>query len=338
MNKRVLCLCGLLMIGLGFTESSPSVAAISTSTLDTPPLWVLKKPGPSTQVKVTVAQRGINPCLTPDPGFPGYSSWDRAPSLGQMIVPNDLRVDRKGNFDLVIHFHGHEAARKEWVRAADGVVMAGIDLGNGSGAYEDKFADPAAFPRLVKSIEDGVAKRMNLSRAKARRVALTSWSAGYGATLRILGTTFGKRRVDAVVLLDGLHTGYFGGGIDTSKLRPFVDFARSAAASQKLMVISHSSIIPPGYASTTETAQYLAWAVGGKPEVSKHQEAYRLGLNEISRYSTGSFHVRGFSGNEALDHCAQFEMLGYAAREFLASRWGFLPVSGNPAAQVTASR
>lgn len=333
MNKRLtrvlssLMLTGLIATGLVVTGQGASVAAPSRSTLDTPPAWVLRKPGPSTQVKVSVAERGINPCLTPDPGFVGYSGWDRAPSVGQMIVPKNLRVDSKGNFDLVIHFHGHEAARKEWVSAVSGVVLAGIDLGTGSGAYLQKFEDPTAFPTLIKSIEEGVAKQANLPRAAARRIALTSWSAGYGATLQILGTEEGKRRVDAVFLLDGLHTGYLDAGMNTKKLRPLVEFARRAAGEKKLLVVSHSSIIPPNYASTTETAQYLAWAAGGRPHAPDRKESYRLGLKEISRYSRGSLHIRGFEGNEAIDHCAHFGMLGYSARQFLASRWGFLPVA-----------
>ncbi len=294
--------------------------------MQTPPAWVLQKPLPETQYRTPSGQRGINPCLTPDPGFGAFYGWDRAPSIGQMLVPKGLHLDRSGRFDVVVHFHGHEPARKEWVSTVDSVVMVGIDLGNGSGAYLNKFAHPNEFRRLLESVEQGVAKRLGVPQAKVGRVAVTSWSAGYGATLRILSSEYGRRMVDAVFLLDGLHTGYTEQGIEQAKLQPVVDFARAAAKNEKLLFVSHSSITPPDYVSTTETAQYLVWSAGGRPQAGSQRESYRMGLHEVQRFTKAGLHVRGFAGNGRLDHCAQFAMLSYATRNYLAPRWGFKPL------------
>ena len=43
------------------------------------------------------------------------------------------------------------------------------------------------------------------------------------------------------------------------------------------MFVSHSSIIPPGYASTTETANFLIEKVGGKPHKASRAAATRWG-------------------------------------------------------------
>ncbi len=285
------------------------------------PHWVTEKPSPATQIQRSIAERGVNPCMTPDPGFGNFSTWDRAPLLGQAIVAKD--IERANTFDVVVHFHGHEAGRKALVEHVEGgIVFVGIDLGTGSGAYLDRFADPSLFEKLLISIETAVRKREGNDRLTIRKVGITSWSAGYGAVLRILSTPYGKRRVDALALLDGLHTGYEGSSLSEKKLEPIVDFALRAKRSEKLLYVSHSSIIPPGYASTTETANYLVYKVGGRPEHPKDQRKFPLGLQLISTYSAGQFTVRGFEGNGTLDHCAHFGLLGQVVRGRFQSRWG----------------
>ena len=114
--------------------------------------WVLVKPGAETQVQKSVQERGgINPCMTEDPGFGAYEPWRRGLPIGQLLAPRTWRA--KGAFDVVFHFHGHEAARKEWVRVMDGPVLVGIDLGNGSGPYDHYFSSPDAFRELVAATE-----------------------------------------------------------------------------------------------------------------------------------------------------------------------------------------
>lgn len=282
--------------------------------------FVAKKPPPSTQSSKTVAERGgVNPCNTPDPGFGLYDKWARGIDMGQLIMPTSKRFARGGQFDVMIHFHGHEAARKEWITVMDGAVLVGIDLGLGSGPYETAFDAPEAFRQLLESVERAVAKKVGRDSAKARKVGLSAWSAGYGAVQKILGQKYGKQRVDSVVLLDGLHCGYQGQSVNALQIQAFTDFAREAAAGRKLMFVSHSSIIPPGYASTTETANFLIHEVGGTAKPSKG--AGPLGLELISRYTRGNFHVRGFSGNDKMDHCAQLGLYKDILKIHIKPRW-----------------
>jgi hypothetical protein len=289
--------------------------------------FVAKKPVAATQVSKTVAERGgVNPCNTKDPGFGVYDGWTRGIDMGQLIMPSSKRFTRGGQFDLVFHFHGHEAARKEWVTVMDGAVLVGIDLGLGSGPYETAFDAPEAFERLVQSVERAVAKKTGRDGASARRIGLSAWSAGYGAIQKILGQKYGKQRVDSVVLLDGLHCGYQGQGLNGLQIQAFSDFAKRAASGQKFLFVSHSSIIPPGYASTTETASFLIHQVGGSPKRSRG--AGPLGLELISRYTQGNFHVRGFSGNDKLDHCAQLGLYRDVLKIHIKPRWNTPRVTG----------
>jgi hypothetical protein len=312
-------------------KRSPAKAAelpsATTLAKTRPPSWVLEKPARSTQTQKSSRERGTNPCWVRDPGFGAYRKWDRAPSMGQMIVPQDLAIGPRGEFDLVVHFHGHESARKEWVQAVESGVLVGIDLGNGSGPYARGLARPGRFQELVRSVERAVAERAGLKRAKVRHLGVSAWSAGYGAVESILRTSYGREHVDSVILLDSLHSGYEDGTLNREQLKPFADFARRAARGEKFMFVSHSSIIPPTYASTTETAQYLIWQVGGTPGPAKPRPGDPMGLELLSRYSRGQFHVRGYAGNDKLDHCAHIALLGDVLRVRLAPRWGMRQVA-----------
>jgi hypothetical protein len=289
---------------------------------DTKPAnWVVEKPSADTQTQKTAEERGINPCNTPDKGWGVYDKWSRAPSMGQMISPGKGGIAANGGFDVVFHFHGHEPVRKEWTQVMDGAVLVGIDLGIGSGPYASAFSAPDSFKKLVESVEKAMAEKTGKKSAHVRKVGLSAWSAGYGAVGEILEQAYGKKVVDIVILLDGLHSGYAGESLNEVQLVPFVEFAKEASARHKLMFVSHSSIIPPGYASTTETAKFLIEKVGGKPKKTKPRGADPMGLDLNTRFSKGSFHVRGYNGNDKMDHCAHIGLLRDVLKVHVKPRW-----------------
>lgn len=296
--------------------------------------FVPEKPTDASQTQKTPEERGgVNPCNTKDPGLGIYEPWNRAPSLGQMLIPARGGVTKDGKFDVVIHFHGHDPMRKEWTKVADGAVLVGITLGIGSGTYQQTFSNPSAFKELIASVEKGVAEARGLKSAKVRKVGLSAWSAGYGAVEQILRQDYGKEIVDSVILLDGLHTGYDAdGSLTESQLTPFLDFAKRAKAGKRFMYVSHSSIIPPGYASTTETVNWLVHELGGKPKKMKPRKGDPMGLEINSKYDVGNFHARGFDGNDKMDHCAHIGLMRDVLKSYLKPRWkspkGFGPKKG----------
>lgn len=305
-------------IGVLLAAASPAApGALAQMTL---PQWVTAKPAPTTQTQKTAKLRGINPCMTPDPGFGIYGGWRRDVSMGQYLQPARGGLRRDGSFDVLFHFHGHEAVRKEWVTVMDGAVLASIDLGIGSGPYEDTFALPTTFETYLRSVETAVARRSGNSRVHARYIGLSAWSAGYGAVQRILEQPIG-RRVDAVVLLDAMHCGYVDGHVDGRQISSFVRFAEQAATGKGFFFVSHSSIIPPGYASTTETANWLVWSLGGRPQVARQNSAGTMGLDLISRFDREGFHMRGYAGNDKMDHCAHIGLMRDVLKIHLAPRW-----------------
>lgn len=285
----------------------------STSVIAPPPAW--------TQTQKSAEQRGINPCNTPEPPPGVYGSWDRGVLMGQALAPKRGGITKSGQFDVFFHFHGHDPVRREWVRVMDGAVLVGLTLGIGSGPYESTFRDPNLFSKYVQSVEQFMAKHTGNPKARARKIGLSAWSAGYGAVGEILRTAYGKRVVDSVILLDGMHCGYQGNSLNDVQLAPFVEFAKRAAAGSKFMFISHSSIIPPGYASTTETSQYVIHKLGGKPRAARSRGSDPMGLDLIARYDRGGFHVRGYQGNDKMDHCAHIGLLRDVLKVHIKRRW-----------------
>jgi hypothetical protein len=301
------------------TEAAPEPAAPSSSAA---PAASAAPTAPAKASKPPKKRRGgIHPCMTPDPGFGAYDKWSRAVSMGQMIAPKAGGVRKDGGFDVIIHFHGHEPVRKEFVKTSNGVVLVGIDLGIGSGAYQNGFASPQTFTRLITSIEAEMAKRSGNAKAHVRKLGLSAWSAGYGAIDQILRQTGGKN-VDAVILLDSLHAGYENEQqktLKTLQLDPFVAFAKRAAAGKTFMFMSHSSIIPPGYASTTEVASYVLQKIGGKPQKAKREDV--LGLDMIRKYDKSGFHARGYEGDDKPDHCAHLGLMAGIMKTHILPRW-----------------
>ncbi len=84
-------------------------------------------------------------------------------------------------------------------------------------------------------------KRTGVANARARRVGLSAWSAGYGAVQNILAQPSAQKRIDSVILLDGLHCGYAKGSISELQIQSFIDFAELAAGGRRFMLVSHSS-------------------------------------------------------------------------------------------------
>ena len=222
-------------------------------------------------------------------------------------------IGRRDDPDLVVHFLG-AAWLPEYAasRLKTKTVAAVVNIGAGSGIYDRAFSDPAAFDSLLANVTREVSAALGRTVA-FRRVTLSGFSAGHGAVRAILRDPRHFARVDAVLLLDGMHTSYVpdgvvlekGGTLDPKNLDGFVAFARAAMRGEKRFLVTHSEIFPGTFASTTETADYLLTTLG------LHRTAVLRwgprGMQQLSEVESGRFELLGFAGNSAPDHIDQFQ-------------------------------
>ena len=312
---------------LGYQRSwfAPSAPSTSVSAKSPPKP---KKPAASIPLHVPMEltadekAKGYWECSEPDPGYGFYGAPHKIEN-GFVVIPERGGHDASFGYDVLLHFHGFGAVRKNVVRAGKAVVFAGLDLGNGSGPYSDFFAQPGAFERVKDQVGQALRDASGDPRAHIRHLALTAWSAGYGAVNEILKR--GDDGIDAVVLLDGLHTGWAPGAphddpssLEAVRIAPVIAFSQRAAAGEKIFFYTHSSIVPPGYASTTDTAKLLYARNGVKPLAAPPTDD-PLGLLEW--VDVKGFHVRGYAGGDERAHCDHTRFIADAIRDFLEPAW-----------------
>jgi hypothetical protein len=235
-----------------------------------------------------------------------------------IFIPRNKET-RSGPLRLLIHFHGAAFVPEHAVSQVRGnYILAGVNLGPGFGVYERAFVKPAVFDDLLGAIRERI--KPYFPTAEFAHVVLSGFSAGHGAIRAILRESRHAAAIDGVLLLDGLHTSYVpprtvvaeGGALEEAQLTPFLQFAESAVAGRKTLLVTHSEIFPGTFASTTETTDYLIRALRLKrvPVL----EWGPLGMQQLSKVQRGRLLILGFAGNSAPDHIDHF----HAMHHFLA--------------------
>ena len=273
--------------------------------------WVAARP--AFQSSLSAAQRGgIEPCAQQPVDTSAFDDW--APvSRGKFIAPRGLSLDEGGGFDLIIHLLGDEPIRRELIASQEPFALYSLTVNQG---YAPLFTGTQFQAAIVAGVEQALSKRL-AKPAHVRHLALSAWSAGFVGIEAALAQPAGKD-IDAVILIDGLHAPRNNDPAFKAQMKPFVDFAAQAARGERAFFVSHSSIDPPDFASTTECAHYLISTLGGKPQPVRRTDPFGLELVEF--YRKGEFQVRGYAGNDRADHCAQLAVLRDAFSA-LGARW-----------------
>ncbi len=224
--------------------------------------------------------------------------------LGTLYLPPGLHAGKHAT--VLFFFHGGTWL-PEVAGAQDRTAVVSVQAGSGSAAYARLFEDPKRFLALLAQAE-----------AKAQmhfgRVLLGGWSAGCGAIRQVMQDPASYARIDGALLIDGMHTDYVDGKpgpleskIGTGNLEVWIKLGRDAIAGRKRVIVTHSEIFPGTFASTTETADYLAQQLGLK--VRPVLKWGPMGTQQISEASGGHFLMLGFAGNSAPDHVDQLHSL-----------------------------
>jgi hypothetical protein len=227
-------------------------------------------------------------------------------TLGGLFIPAAI-ADRE-TLPVLIHFHGGTWLPEVAVARHGKAAVIAVQLGSGSSVYAKPFKERNRFRDLLDEARQKTGRHF-------APLVLSGWSAGYGAIREILRSPDDYARVDAVLLIDGLHAGYKRGTpgpkeseLNEEDLAVFVQYARDAAAGRKQLIITHSEIFPGTFASTTETTDYLLRQLDlRRTPVLKWGP---MGTQQLSDAGQGKLSVIGYAGNSAPDHVDQLHSLG----------------------------
>jgi len=264
--------------------------------------WIAARP--KFQYSHSAAERGgVEPCASQPVNSSAFKPWSVLGS-GKLLMPASGAVDAKGGFDLIIHLHGEEPVARELAISGQKFVLYSITR-DPSESYAPFFNSKGALSQLTSLVEREVSQQSGRP-AHVAHLALSAWSAGFVGVEAALAQPE-QRPIDAVVLIDGLHAPRSDRAAFEAQLKPFLTYAERAARGDGWFFISHSSIDPADFASTTECAHYLIAQLGGKPQAVERNDA--LGLELVEAFDRGDLFVRGYAGNDKADHCAQLGIL-----------------------------
>ncbi len=258
-------------------------------------------------------------------------------SWGVMMVPEAFEPGPDGSYDLIIHFNGNVDLTLEGLDRLDiNAVYVVINLGIGSSVYEQTFAGPSSIQTLLDRVPAELKKR-GLPNPRLGRLALTAWSAGYGAIMQIIAQPKFAEQVDSIVLLDGLHTSLKKNSLeaDPLMLQNITAFAKAAVRGERLLTITHSNVEPIGYASVKASTDLILGdlalerspASGATiiPDMASVKGVLprdeMVALVPVSTVDAGAFHVRGYKGNEPTHHISHLLQASEIAFPTLAARW-----------------
>lgn len=228
----------------------------------------------------------------------------------QIFLPEAARG--AGRVSLLMHFHGSAfVAERAVTEQPSPYIVATVNLGAGSSVYERAFTDPL----VLQALRDTIAAQLGQRGLQLGRTVLSGFSAGCGAIRAILREETLVKLVDAVLLIDGVHTSYVpegrvlaeGGQLDTTRIESLRRFGQLALDGQKRMLVTHSEIFPGTYASTTETADYFVRALGLRR--TPVLEWGPVGMQRLSVAARGGLRIEGFAGNTAPDHIDHYHGL-----------------------------
>lgn len=263
---------------------------------------------------------------------------------GVMFLPKTFVPEPDGTYDLILHFHGNANIVLGSVEHAGlNAVVAVVNWGIRSAPYREKFQVPDAFDHLLAQIDGGV-KARGVKTPKLGRVALTSWSAGYGAIESILehrkSPAAGADPLDAIIAVDGVHAAFLDGDPKRIKERTvlaWVNAAKAAAKGGVMLSMTHSEIDPIEFVSAQRSQLFVLDQLDEEPvapAVLRHPEHLALECAKIAvaqgkekrmipilDVRLGNLRVQGFEGITKEHHIAHLTQMAAVVFPDLVARW-----------------
>lgn len=229
---------------------------------------------------------------------------------GSLALPGSFQP-RSGPFTVSMHFlGGNDALMQKFCDIGFNAVHYNSSLTGRSQQFKEPFLPHAEyFGEILEAIEGAVRQQCNAPDARVGNIAVSSFSAGYGAVREILKVPEYFERIQTLFLLDTVYAGWVSDEVRVPQVEQMIDFmrfAQAAARREKRLIVSHIDYDcdDAGYCSTRKTAELLLASVGGTRQPA-HED---LGLSRppTNRCDIGDFHLLHYADE---DHGYQLRML-----------------------------
>lgn len=308
-------------------SASASASASAAASASAPASVSAPEPAPVEIVPLAPGERA-------DAHFDG--SW-RAPLAGGLLMFPPSFHSEDGVYDLVLHLNGNtDLVEQSYGFAGVNAVIAILNLGVGSGVYEDRFADAYGLKLMLSRAQDVMVAR-GLKNARLGRIGLSSWSSGYGGIIKILLQDQYFDRINAIVLVDSIHCGYdpISKVLRPDQIGPIRRYAKKAVEGKVLLSIVHSEIETYGYHNAHRTTDLVLDFVGVTrkpttewqplPNIPARKfvvpNAYMKPLEPLTEAHAGELHVRGYEGTGPYTHMLHLVQFSTTALPDLVKFW-----------------
>ncbi|MEM9352067.1 MAG: hypothetical protein AAGA92_03560 [Planctomycetota bacterium] len=241
----------------------------------------------------------------------------------KLFVPSTYEQRPGRVADLLVHFHGDPQTVWNNALAADlNALIVTVNYPGLSSAYTGPFSDAGLFQTLINdALATARGQRDLPSDLEWDAVAVSSFSAGYGAVRQVLKTPAYVEQIDAVLAADSLYATTAGDGTPLdSQMVDYKAFADLAAAGEKTFLFSHSQVPTFTYESTLETGDELLDHLGVLAGPYR-----KAGLGTLQFYrsaESGKFRLWGATGEDGDAHLAHLR--------YIAEFFGELPIARLP--------
>jgi len=234
----------------------------------------------------------------------------------KLFIPSTYQQRPDNVADLLVHFHGDP--QTVWNNAKYAHLNAVIVTVNYSGlssAYSTPFSNAALFQSLLDEALTKVRQQADFSDTlEWDKLAVSSFSAGYGAVREILATASYRNQIDALLAADSLYATTAGDGTPLdSQMANYKTFATLAKNGDRTFLLSHSQVLTYTYENTEETGNELLQHLG---VAANSVNANGLGTLHFYRQAqAGNFRLWGASGADGDAHLEHLRYIGEFLKE-----------------------
>lgn len=228
----------------------------------------------------------------------------------KVFIPSTYQP--RGNVaDVLVHFHGDPQTYWNNAKYANlNTIIVTVNYSGLSSAYSTPFSNTALFGNLVNEALTKVRAESDIPDTLVwDKLAVSSFSAGYGAVREILQESVYRNDIDVLLAADSLYATTAGDGTPLdSQMVDYKTFAALAQAGSKTFLYSHSQVPTFTYEETRECGDEIMQSLGISASA---YNATGLGTLAFYRHAkSGNFELWGALGTDGDSHLEHLRYVG----------------------------